>query len=134
MWIFNQDNGSVVNDNPKITSHFTGYAGHGEGKNNPEMQDVRDVGPIPCGMFSIMPPHDSTKTGSYSMVLVPDVDDHLFGRGDFRIHGDSLQHPGEASDGCLILRLHDRRLLWQAGDRRLKVISGLRNDEPVSNT
>jgi hypothetical protein len=32
----------------------TGYSGKGKGKNNPAMQDVKDIGPVPAGLYEII--------------------------------------------------------------------------------
>lgn len=86
-----------------------GYAGKGEGKNNPLMQNVRNVGPIPRGFWRIGSPYDSKNTGPYTIPLYKlddrpgDDVDGVSGRSAFRIHGDSSVRPGQASEGCIIL-------------------------------
>ena len=37
------------------------------------------------------------------MALTPAPDTNTFGRDSFLIHGDSSEHPGAASRGCIIL-------------------------------
>ena len=37
------------------------------------------------------------------MPLIPSPTNEMFGRSEFLIHGDSLEHPGAASEGCIIL-------------------------------
>lgn len=101
-----------------------GYSGHGEGRNNPEMQYVSMTGPIPQGIYNILPPRDSVSHGPFVMPLAPAAGTDTKGRAGFLIHGDSIQHPGEASEGCIILPRAIREKIWREGDHTLKVISG----------
>lgn len=104
----------------------SGYAGAGDGKNNPAKERVRNVGPVPKGFWRIGLPYDSKVTGPFTIPLYKldnrpgdDVDD-ITGRSAFRIHGDSITRPGAASSGCIILtrdarvRVVDSRseILW----------------------
>jgi hypothetical protein len=99
-----------------------GYSGAGEGKNNPTEENVQDVGPLPEGFYDMEPPIDSPKHGPYAIPLLPDADNTMFGRSEFLIHGDSLEHPGAASEGCIILPKFARERIWESGDHRLKVV------------
>lgn len=102
----------------------TGYSGYGEGKNNPAKQDTRRVGPIPAGEWEIVgPPYDSPKVGPFVLRLEPVDGTQTFGRSAFLIHGDSLSYPGTASRGCIILSRPVRRVIWESGVRRLKVVT-----------
>lgn len=103
----------------------TGYSGSGPGKNNPLSQQIVDVGPIPCGLWSISgPPFDSPDHGPYCLRLYPQKGTETFGRSGFLIHGDSKEHPGSASHGCIVCPHVVRERLWQSGDRVLLVESG----------
>ena len=44
------------------------------------------------------------------------------GRTAFLIHGDSIKHPGDASEGCIILGPHIRTRIAASGDTVLNVI------------
>jgi hypothetical protein len=102
----------------------TGYSGHGDGKNKPAAQSIPNVGPIPQGRYSIGKPYDSTHTGPFTLPLIGLSIDKCFGRSDFRIHGDSREHPGEASHGCIILPRDVReRINATNTDRLLEVIA-----------
>lgn len=79
-----------------------GYSGAPAGKNNPAMQNVKDVGPIPRGKYTIGPAFDAPVQGPVTMRLAPDPANEMFGRGGFLIHGDT-EPPGFASLGCIIL-------------------------------
>ena len=44
MWTYDQLSGALGKDGQRVA---TGYSGFGQGKNNPDMENVLDVGPIP---------------------------------------------------------------------------------------
>ncbi len=44
------------------------------------------------------------------------------GRTSFQIHGDSINAPGEASSGCIIMPRMVRERIWRSNDRLLKVV------------
>jgi hypothetical protein len=48
MLTYEQKTGNLLRDGVRL---WTGYSGHREGKNNPEMQNVVGVGPLPCGRW-----------------------------------------------------------------------------------
>lgn len=101
-----------------------GYSGFGKGKNNPALQHVADVGPIPEGRYAILgPPFESSKTGKYVLRLIPLSGTNTFGRGGFEWHGDSESHPGEASHGCVVTALGPRQAAWQGGERSITVVT-----------
>jgi hypothetical protein len=117
-WVYSQSTGVLARNGRQIA---IGYSGHEMGKNNPEMQQIPNTGPIPQGRYSIGDPADSDKVGPYAMHLNPMQGTNTFGRFGFMIHGDSIVHPGTASEGCVIL-LHDARLqIGQSGDREFVV-------------
>lgn len=100
-WTWHQASGALVSPTGAIVA--TGYSGLGKGKNNPAMQNVKGIGPIPRGEYVIGPVYDSNHTGPFTIMLTPKPENQMFGRSDFRIHGDSKTSPGRASHGCIIL-------------------------------
>ena len=60
------------------------------------------------------------------MSLTPNAANNMFGRSEFKIHGDLIDAPGQhkASDGCVILSRDVREQIWQSGDHDLHVIPG----------
>lgn len=119
MWFYSQKTGEVDRNG---TYAGVGYSGKGDGKNNPDYQRTPDFGPIPEGGWKIEgPPFDTTSHGPYVMRLAPNDTTDTFGRSGFLIHGDSLQHPGEASEGCIILSRPLREAIWGSGDYNLTV-------------
>lgn len=100
-----------------------GYSGYMRGKNNPSMEAVHDVGPIPKGVWSIGPMlEDGGHMGPHVIPLHPVPSTDTFGRDGFFIHGDSILNPGFASRGCIVLNLHARFLISASGQKTLVVI------------
>jgi hypothetical protein len=120
MFIYQQSTGKLFQNSTSGPAIDTGYSGHGEGKNNPTMEAVKAVGPIPCGMWKITGVKDSANTGPFSILLEP-VGHDAHGRTLFRMHGDSASDPGNASHGCIIMRRVTREYVMHRGDRDLKV-------------
>jgi len=127
-WQFNQTTG-VLSKYGMSIGH--GYSGHGEGKNNPALQQVHAVGPIPCGDWTIGHPHDTKDHGPYVMRLDPNRGTETFGRSGFLMHGDSLTDPGNASEGCIVTDRDTRRRVFQSADTTLQVISGSTVPQPL---
>jgi len=99
-----------------------GYSGNGQGKNNPLMQDVKNVGVIPRGKYMIGNPYDSPHTGAFTLPLIPDPTNKMFGRNEFKIHGDNISAPGTASQGCIILPRIVRIAINNSSDKYINVI------------
>ena len=126
MWQFVINSGEIRQDVEHVA---WGYSGKGIGKNNPAAQSVPNVGPIPCEFYTIEDPHDTKDHGPFVLRLIPDVTNVMFGRSGFLIHGDSVQAPGTASEGCIIASKLTRLRIWDSGDRRLQVVSGVKSDD-----
>ena len=120
-WTYSQKTGELQQDAKHVS---TGYSGAHEGKNNPAMENVPNVGPIPHGDWTIIgPPVDSKDHGPYVLKLHPAPSTETHGRSGFLMHGDSKEHPGSASHGCVILPRTVREEVWQSGDRDLEVVA-----------
>ena len=118
-WTYEQRTGQLSRDGANIVR---GYSGAGEGKNNPEDQEIHNVGPIPRGLYTINSPQDTVTHGPYVLSLTPDPENEMYGRDSFLIHGDSKVDPGTASEGCIILPRNIRERIWTSGDTSLKVV------------
>lgn len=123
MWIYAQNSGQLISPTGGLMA--TGYSGAGEGKNNPTEEAVRNVGPIPEGFYDVQPPINSPTHGPYALHLLPDAGNAMFGRSEFLIHGDSVERPGQASEGCIIVPRFARERIWDSGDHRLQVVKEL---------
>lgn len=129
MWTYQQDNGLLTRDGVHCG---TGYSGHGEGRNNPAMEAVRNVGPIPRGKYTIGPFFDdpskpATATtpahsgkGPIVCHLIPDSSNEMRGRAGFMIHGNNATN--DASHGCIIFARLLRELVRDSKDTGLTVV------------
>jgi Protein of unknown function (DUF2778) len=121
MYTYHQSRGVLERDGIPL---LTGYAGHGNGINDPAMQDQPNVGPLPQGRYTMTALNDSHQTGLATIVLDPDPANQMFGRSGFRIHDDNPAADRTASDGCIIAgHAPDRTGIWDSGDRDLEVVA-----------
>jgi RHS repeat-associated protein len=125
-WEYNNQTGQI-SQNGNVVGY--GYSGHGIGINNPDMQVVNSVGPIPAGTYIIGPQQTNVtgtgKTLPASMRLTPFSTNEMSGRTGFLIHGDNANGNQSASEGCPILNRDTRNLIGASGDNLLDVYSGL---------
>lgn len=125
MWTWDQSAGVLYREGEVVSR---GFSGAGRGKNNPSLQDVKGVGPIPRGRWRMMGVYNSKNVGPFTITLwrVGDTKfddfDSTTGRSAFRIHGDSIRAPGTASRGCIILPRNIREMMWRSGDHDINVI------------
>lgn len=122
MWLWLQKTGELLHNGVRVGQ---GYSGFEDGCNNPDMQDQKSKGPIPCGTWDIYAPFSHATKGPYVMRLLPRKETKAFGRRGFLIHGDSIRNPGTASLGCIILSRALRMRIWESGDHELLVLSGV---------
>ena len=64
---------------------------------------------------------DSDSHGPLVIPLFAMPENEMFGRSGFLIHGDSVEHPGNASEGCIIAAKVDRLGIIHTGERLLVV-------------
>ena len=119
MWSFRQDTGRFYDPNGLFI--VAGWSGHGEGLNNPSMQNVPFIGPLPKGYYTIGAPVDNSPLGPCALPLIPDSGNQMFNRSEFYIHGAAFVHPENSSDGCIILPRAVRERLAGSSDKRLVV-------------
>lgn len=132
MWKYDQTSGRMFRPDGALLAH--GYAGgncgkHPEAVNNHAMQNCKGIGPLPVGIYTLgdlieKHPH----LGPFVIVLIPFTENKMFGRGDFRIHGDTTP-PGKASEGCIILPRTARLEMARSADRGLQVVATIENGE-----
>lgn len=121
-WTFEQSTGLLFD--PSGNRVACGYAGRDAGKNNPDMQDVKGIGPLPRGMYVASAPVDDQVVGKYAMRLTPSPTNEMFGRTSFFLHGDSAENPGLASHGCIVASRAVREKFWLSGDHNIQVTHG----------
>lgn len=117
-WSYSQKTGELLRDG---AFEGTGYSGTRGGRNNPDAQNIPNVGPIPRGMYRIGQAYDHPELGPCVMNLDQQPGTMTFGRDLFRIHGDNARH--DASHGCIILGPAIRRLIAASEDRELVVMA-----------
>lgn len=122
MWTYSQRTSLLKREGVEIA---TGYSGYALGKNNPALQQVHDIGPIPRGSWLIGAPEhvqDVGPHGPFVLRLSPKDGTETYGRAGFLIHGDSVAHMGTASHGCIILPRHTREEIAATHDTELEVM------------
>jgi RHS repeat-associated protein len=123
-WEYNSQMGQL-SQNGNVVGY--GYSGNGLGMNNPAMQSVNSVGPIPNDTYIIGPQQlnvTSAKTKlPASMRLMPFSTNDMQGRKGFLIHGDNSDRDQSASEGCPILNKDIRDQIGSSGDNTLEVFS-----------
>lgn len=117
-WGYQQSTGDITRDGAPVG---IGYSGTGAGRNNPEMQYVPNVGPIPVGTYSIGPARADGHLGPCVMDLDPVDGTDTHGRSEFRIHGNDAAD--DASHGCIVAGPGIRNAIALSTDRTLTVIS-----------
>jgi RHS repeat-associated protein len=127
-WVYSQSTGQLtqVDANGSATPAGTGYAGHGDGVNNPAMQDVPNVGPPPIGTYTMGPQRlNITNSGRRlpaSMRLTPSQDNQMFNRDGFLVHGPHENDNQDSSNGCPIFNKATRDKMGVSGDNCFQVV------------
>lgn len=117
MWVYRQSTGELFHNGEMVEK---GYSGRMTNKNNPSRQQVKGLGPLPQGRYSI--DGSSTSRGPLTIIL-NQVSGESYGRNEFRIHGEKIHGaPGWASAGCIIMSRPTRRRVLRSGDTILEVI------------
>ena len=116
MWKYVQSSGDLFLNGQYME---TGYSGAvPDGKNNPDKECVRNVGPIPRGYYNIEP----ARVGPTPITLPLTADKPNYcspSRSGFLIHGDNST--GTASEGCIIMSRGMRQTIADSKDKRLLV-------------
>ncbi len=118
-WQYSQSTGVLTRDGRVVGTGYSGAAG--VGRNNPDAERLTDVGPIPRGQYRIGAQYSHQSKGPVTMALNP-VNHSAHGRTHFLIHGDSIRNPGNASQGCIILRRDIRERIANSGDAVLEIV------------
>lgn len=121
MWVYRISTGQLLQNGLLMGS---GYSGLGDAKNDPKRQDDKGEGPIPEGKYAIGPmiAHHGAH-GPCVLPLTPIGGQEMHGRSAFLIHGDSIEHPGTASHGCIIMSRTVRQQIAASLDKDLFVVA-----------
>ena len=139
-----QRSGKMFGDNGELL--FIAYSGGNKGRNkeginNPAMQEVHCVGPIPRGEYSIGAPYLDKTTGPHTMTLTPINGTDCFGRDGadhtaFKCHGtnteDAIHGTKTSSEGCICKSPASVRCQIYAGEKLLTVVAE-DSDVPVTH-
>lgn len=121
-YTFNRADSLFLDPSGAILWHDA-YSGRGDGLNNPAMQAVHNVGPIPVGQWHIGDPKvPPDHLGPLAMPLTPLPGTDACGRTALFIHGDNEAMNHTASDGCVILPRAVRKIIADGDDKELIVI------------
>jgi hypothetical protein len=124
-WEWSQSAGSLTHvddaSGARELVYTGGYSGHGEGINNPDMENVRHVGPLPRGSSRIGPQQDNGRLRA-SMRLTPAPSNNMHGRSGFLIHGDNGRGYRSASEGCPVVPRWVRDEISGSGDDCFNVV------------
>jgi hypothetical protein len=101
--------GSGVIETPEGVTVAFGWAGKGIGKNRPEVQNVKCIGPLPQGLYVVGVWEDHPRLGKMVTPLTQ-IEGETFDRGSFFIHGPSKDplHYGQESMGCIVVPFTSR--------------------------
>ncbi len=108
-WLYVQSTGMLYRPDGSFCAQ--GYSGHADGRNNPAMQNVSNVGPLPVGFYRLG--EVSTEKGPLTIRLNPDRLNEMHGRSGFLVHGNNVID--DASHGCIIMPNHARQELSHGG-------------------
>lgn len=118
MLLYSQTAGIFTRDQDIICEGC--YAGRGDGKDNPDMQGVHGEGPLPQGLYIIGELERLPHLGPCRS-LTPAGTNNMYGRSGFFMHLDNPAHPGESSDGCIVMPTY--AALESITDTELQVIA-----------
>ena len=125
-WEYCQNTGAinfVNNITGQVTPIDKGFSGHMQGFNNPSLQAVPYVGPIPVGEYLISQPifNDAHLVGPV-FNLTPINGTNTYTRKDLMIHGGNPHNYTLSSLGCIIAGPLTRWKIAFSGDQDLHVI------------
>lgn len=120
-WLYSVSTGNFAD--PSGIFQGKGYSGQPPHTNDRDSEFLKNEGPIPEGLWQaveLIP--ESATHGPFAIRLEPYAHTVTYGRSGFMIHGDSIEHPGYASDGCIILDRELREMFWASEDHDLEVV------------
>lgn len=115
---YEQTRGDILIRNTQIG---VGYSGFGPGLDNPDMEEVPNVGPIPRGLYDIVRWDDHHGDKGPQVAVLKPHGHNAHGRSAFLIHGDSPEMNHTASHGCIVASKTIRNALRASGETQLKV-------------
>lgn len=119
-WVYNVNKRTFyLNENLQFKAKYAGAPGY---KNDTQYECIANKGPLPRGKYRIVgQPFKHPTAGKFTLRLQPYASNNMCGRAGFLIHGDSDKHPGEASNGCIVLDPRLRQRIWESMEKELIV-------------
>lgn len=93
-----------------------GYSGNGDGLDDPDMEAMSNIGPIPRGEWRIDHWDDHHGEKGPEVAVLSPVGHNAHGRSAFLIHGDNAAGNHSASHGCIIANRTIRDALRASGE------------------
>lgn len=118
MIVYDQASGHIT---IRSTLIGTGYSGFGPGLDNPDMESVPSVGPIPRGGWKIERWDDHHGEKGPQVAALSPVGHNAHGRSAFLIHGPHADDHQDSSNGCIIAGRTIRNALRASGETTLEV-------------
>jgi|ERR1017187_5528529 hypothetical protein len=127
MWTFAIAAGLFYDPSGDVSKAYSGgnCGKNPEGVNNPDDEGLKNIGPLPEGMYTFGAPVEHSQLGPFAIPLIPDSSNDMYGRGDFYCHGDLAGRYEAASEGCVILPRTVREAIAASPDRQLLVVRAL---------
>ncbi len=123
MLTYEQTTGKLLGLAPRV---YLGYSGFGRWKNNPDFEFAHNVGPVPAGSYALSDPFNDPLHGPLCFWLWPKPGTETFGRTGLMVHGDSKEHPGSASHGCIAMEHEGRQAMAASREQELEVVEGIK--------
>ena len=101
MWVYESSSGSTFR--PDGTLLCVAYSGHGDGLNNPAMQAIPNIGPIPTGEYTLSPFFTHPRLGKLVARFMPKSDNDECHRSGIDLHGDNQYRDHTGSEGCVVM-------------------------------
>jgi len=121
MWKYQISTGILTAPDGEIEGH--GYSGAPQYRNDTSAVAIHNEGPLPPGLYKIGKAFNHPTKGPLCMELIPNPLNNMFGRSGLLIHGDSIKHPGTASEGCIIQGRSARLAISLSDDDDLEVVA-----------
>lgn len=121
-WRYEQSTGRLYRPDGVLFS--SGYSGRDWAANQPVLQHIQNLGPIPQGRYRMTNFFPTTEgRGPKVIKLMPEPGTTTFNRSGFLIHGDNAANDRSGSTGCIIVNGGgNRKAIWDHGDRIIEVV------------
>ena len=121
MWTFQISAGAITDPKGAVLTREA-YSGHPPHVNDPHACGLKDVGPLPPGLYRIGGMTEDGRLGPCIMALTPVNVPGIGERGGFYIHGDNAAQDHTGSDGCIVAPLAVRKAVVFSSDDQLLVV------------